>query len=53
LYFDRGATFLRTFSLLITGPSYDAGEVHADIDGPAADEDYSNDRAEVNLTVLG
>jgi hypothetical protein len=53
LYFDRGATFLRTFGLRVTGPSYDAGVVHADIDGPAADEDFSNDRAEVNLTVLG
>jgi hypothetical protein len=52
LYFDRGATFLRTFGLLVTGPSYDAGVVFADLDG-AIDEDYTNDRAEVNLTVLG
>ncbi|GAA3344163.1 hypothetical protein GCM10020358_46290 [Amorphoplanes nipponensis] len=53
LYFDRGATFLRTFALTVTGPSYDAGQVYADIDGPAADEDFANDRADVSLTVTG
>jgi hypothetical protein len=51
-YFDRDATFLRTFGLRITGPAYDDGHVHAEVYG-AIDEEFSNDRADVRLTVTG
>jgi hypothetical protein len=51
LYFAPAATFLRTFTLRITGASFDPGVVTIlPTDDPAIDEDWTNDTATVTVT---